>query len=140
MGHANQIALGIALEKPNRRVYCIDGDGAIFMHTGSLGIIGDLKPRNFKHIVINNGAHDSVGGQKTIGFKVDISNIAKEFKYKETYKIKSIVDLVKNLEKIKNKEGPILIEVLVNKGSRKDLGRPTISPKNNKKSFFSKSS
>lgn len=62
MGHANQIALSIALEKPDRNVYCFDGDGAILMHTGSMGIIGDLAPKNFKHIIFNNGAHDSVGG------------------------------------------------------------------------------
>ena len=135
MGHANQIALGVALEKPNRQVYCIDGDGAIFMHTGSIGIIGDLKPKNFKHIVLNNGAHDSVGGQKTIGHKVNISNLAKDFKYKHTYKIKNISDLKKNLKKIKNDEGPILSEVFVNKGSRTDLGRPTVSPIDNKNSF-----
>ena len=66
MGHANQIALGIALAKPNKIVYCFDGDGATLMHTGSLGIIGDLKPSNYKHIIFNNGAHDSVGGQPTI--------------------------------------------------------------------------
>jgi len=135
MGHANQIALGIALEKPDRMVYCIDGDGAVFMHTGSLGIIGDLKPSNFRHIVINNGAHDSVGGQKTIGFKVNISKIAEVFKYTETYKVTCKIDLEKNLKKIKKNVGLVLTEILVNKGARENLGRPTVSPLQNKESF-----
>ena len=69
MGHANQIALGIALAKPSRNVYCFDGDGAILMHTGSLGMIGDLGVENFKHIIFNNGAHDSVGGQPQLEIK-----------------------------------------------------------------------
>ena len=81
MGHANQIALGIAVAKPKRTVYCFDGDGAALMHTGSLGIIGELKPKNFKHIIFNNGAHDSVGGQPTIGFNIDFCKIAESFNY-----------------------------------------------------------
>ena len=80
MGHASQIALGIAIEKPNRNVYCFDGDGAALMHTGSMGIIGGLSPKNFKHIIFNNGAHDSVGGQPTIAFGVDFEKISSGFK------------------------------------------------------------
>ena len=68
MGHANQIALGIAMQKPNRRVLCLDGDGSTLMHMGSLGISGNVECNNFKHIIFNNGAHDSVGGQPTVGY------------------------------------------------------------------------
>ena len=76
MGHASQIALGIALAQPDRQVFCLDGDGAVIMHMGALAIIGSQKPANFKHIVFNNGAHDSVGGQPTVGFEINIRQIA----------------------------------------------------------------
>ncbi|MFN0730048.1 phosphonopyruvate decarboxylase [Polaribacter gochangensis] len=135
MGHTSQIALGIALSKPNRTVYCLDGDGAVLMHTGSLGIIGDLAPPNMKHIIINNGAHDSVGGQPTIGFDIDFKKIAEGFNYKETFQITTISEFNVVFEKFKNSAGPSLLEILVNKGARKDLGRPTISPKENKLAF-----
>lgn len=132
MGHANQIALGIALEKPKRNVFCFDGDGAILMHTGSMGIIGDLSPKNFKHIIFNNGAHDSVGGQPTIGFKTDYCSIAKAFNYQKTYQVESLDKLEDTLKEFNEIEGPALMEILVNKGARKDLGRPTKSPLENK--------
>lgn len=135
MGHANQIALGLAIGKPNRNVYCIDGDGAVLMHTGSLGMIGDIAPANLKHIIINNGAHDSVGGQPTIGFDIDFRKIAEGFNYKQTFRIKTIIEFDKVFESFKKSIGPSLLEIIVNKGAREDLGRPTVSPKDNKKAF-----
>ena len=136
MGHASQIALGIALEKPNRNVYCFDGDGALLMHTGSMGIIGDLAPTNFKHIVFNNGAHDSVGGQPTISFSVNFGDIAKGFNYVNTYKVSALEELNAKFELFQKQNGPSLFEICVNKGARKDLGRPTISPVENKVNFM----
>ena len=136
MGHANQIALGIALQKKDRNIYCIDGDGALIMHAGSLGIIGDLAPENFKHILINNGAHDSVGGQKTIAHNIDICSIAKDFNYKKIYKVEKEVELKTIFTEFKNNKGPVFLEIIVKKGSRKELGRPNISPKENKKAFI----
>ena len=138
MGHANQIALGIALAKPKRTVYCFDGDGAVLMHTGSMGIIGDLAPANLKHIIFNNGAHDSVGGQPTIGFKINFEKIAQGFNYKETFKIENIADFDIVFDSFKKASGPCLLEILINKGARKNLGRPTISPQQNKNSFMKK--
>ena len=136
MGHANQIALGIAIAKPKRTVYCFDGDGAALMHTGSLGIIGELKPKNFKHIIFNNGAHDSVGGQPTIGFNIDFCKIAEGFNYKKTFKIKNIEEFNSTYSQFKSEKGPCLLEILINKGARNDLGRPTTSPKDNKVNFM----
>ncbi|MDA8558476.1 phosphonopyruvate decarboxylase [Flavobacteriaceae bacterium] len=137
MGHANQIALGISIAKPERRVFCIDGDGAVLMHTGSMGIIGDVKPKNLKHIIINNGAHDSVGGQPTIGFEINFGKIANAFNYSEVFFIKSLNEFDEVFDSFCNSIGPSLLEIVVNKGARKDLGRPTISPKENKINFKS---
>ena len=135
MGHASQIALGIALAK-KRIVYCIDGDGSFLMHAGSMGIIGSKKLSNFKHIIINNGSHDSVGGQATVALEIDLDKISKGFNYTKTFKVDKKEDLNETFNSFKNCVGPCL-EIYVNKGSRKDLGRPTISPKNNKKDFIS---
>jgi phosphonopyruvate decarboxylase len=137
MGHANQIALGISIAKPERKVFCIDGDGAVLMHTGSMGIIGDVKPKNFKHIIINNGAHDSVGGQPTIGFEINFGKIASAFNYSDVFIIKSLNDFDEIFNSFYKSNGPSLLEIVVNKGARKDLGRPTISPKENKNNFKS---
>ncbi len=136
MGHANQIALGIAMEKPKRNIYCIDGDGALIMHAGGLGIIGDISPTNFKHILINNGAHDSVGGQRTIGLNINLKKIVEGFKYKDYFKIDNKNIFKETFNKFMKSKGPSFIEILVNKGARKNLGRPTISPKNNKANFI----
>lgn len=136
MGHASQIALGIALSKPNKDVYCLDGDGAILMHLGGVAIIGSQKVENFKHIVINNGAHDSVGGQSTVGFDIDIASIAKYCGYTKTFTVSTFEDLKAYLKIVVDAKGPVLLEVKVRKGARKDLGRPTTSPIENKDMFM----
>ena len=85
MGHASQIALGIALRQADRKVYCFDGDGAVLMHMGSLAVIGSLHPANYVHVVFNNGAHDSVGGQPTVGLQVNLSLVAKACGYRSVF-------------------------------------------------------
>lgn len=65
MGHTSSIALGVAMQKPKRQIFCLDGDGSVIMHMGAMATVGQSNLDNFKHIVINNGAHDSVGGQPT---------------------------------------------------------------------------
>jgi phosphonopyruvate decarboxylase len=136
MGHCNQIALGIAMQKQSKNIYCLDGDGAALMHLGSLGLIGDISPSNFFHIVINNGAHDSVGGQPTIGHNIDFSEIARNFNYKSTFKVKTHNEITELIKSSKKTDGPVLIEILTNKGSRSNLGRPTIKPIDNKSNFM----
>lgn len=136
MGHANQIALGIAIQKPKFQVYCFDGDGTLLMHAGSMGIIGDLSPKNFKHILFNNGSHDSVGGQPSVGFKTNFPNIAEAFNYKFVAKVDNSPDLKRIFNKFKLSEGPAFLEICINKGARKGLGRPTSTPLENKKLFM----
>lgn len=132
MGHASQIALGIALEKTDRRVWCFDGDGAALMHLGSVAIIADKAPENFVHVIFNNGAHDSVGGQPTVGLKVNLAGIAKAAGYKDAVSVTTADDLGSALKALKTMRGPVLLEVRVHRGNRKDLGRPTTTPIQNR--------
>lgn len=136
MGHASQIALGIAMEKTNRTIWCFDGDGASIMHMGSMAITASKAPKNYIHVVFNNGAHDSVGGQPTVGFNIDIPAVAKAVGYKDALCIDSKELLDKALKTMNAVEGPILLEVKVKKGNRKELGRPTTTPKQNKEALM----
>jgi phosphonopyruvate decarboxylase len=136
MGHTCQIALGIALEKRERNVFCLDGDGSALMHLGSLAICGQSGAKNFKHILINNGAHDSVGGQPTLGFEVDFQGIFKACGYKKVMRASTPEEIKAAVQRLKKEEGPAALEIQVNKGARKDLGRPTIAPKDNKLDFM----
>jgi len=135
MGHASQIALGVALARPDRPVYCLDGDGAVLMHMGGLATIGDLAPTTFKHVVLNNGAHDSVGGQPTVAFAVDLPSIARASGYRATWRATKESELVTALRELARADGPAFLEVRVRKGARKDLGRPTMSPQDLKAVF-----
>ena len=134
MGHASQIALGIALEKNDRKVWCFDGDGAAIMHMGSMAIVASKAPKNYVHVVFNNGAHDSVGGQPTVGLKIDLPAVAKAVGYKAMVSVDNKEELVAALKNLA--EGPVLIEVKVKKGNRKDLGRPTTTPIQNKEALM----
>jgi phosphonopyruvate decarboxylase len=136
MGHASQIALGISLFRKNRTVFCIDGDGALIMHMGALAVNANNAGDNFMHIVINNCAHDSVGGQPTVGDKIDIRGIATSAGYRWSKKVSTIEEIIKAIQEMIKVKGPALLEIQVKKGFRKDLGRPTINPKENKKSFM----
>ncbi|MBR1632041.1 MAG: phosphonopyruvate decarboxylase [Paludibacteraceae bacterium] len=132
MGHASQIALGIALARPERTVYCLDGDGACIMHMGSLGIVGQLQPQNLVHIVLNNGAHDSVGGQPTVGLDIDLTAIATACGYQYVERVTHGEQLADALFNAQHNFRPAFIEVQVSKGARKDLGRPTTTPRQNR--------
>lgn len=136
MGHASQIALGISIAAPEQLVVCIDGDGAVIMHMGGLASVGTVAPKRFLHIVLNNGAHESVGGQPTSAFDIDLSAIAKATAYREVMPmISEESEIAGAIAKMLSTEGPVFQELRVSTGSRGDLGRPVETPKENKKLF-----
>jgi phosphonopyruvate decarboxylase len=136
MGHSSQIALGLALEKPEKTVYCVDGDGAVLMHMGGLASIGTSGCKNYKHICLNNGAHDSVGGQPTVAFAVNLADVAKACGYRQTFVVTSADELRAAWPAFDAAEGPCFLEVRVSVGHRTDLGRPKMSPAELKVAFM----
>ncbi len=136
MGHCSSIALGIALSKPEREVVCIDGDGSMLMHLGSLTSIASLKPKNFRHILMNNEVHESVGGQDTAAKNIDLSAIVGVMGPSKMFKAETPAELKANIKDFMKCVGPSFLEVKIRPGSREDLGRPTIKPVNNKENFM----
>ncbi|MFC2072271.1 phosphonopyruvate decarboxylase [Chloroflexota bacterium] len=136
MGHASQIALGIAGQKHNRKVFCFDGDGSAIMHMGAMAINGVQKCDNLIHIVINNGAHGSVGGQPTVGFDINFREVARAVGYKTILGAETKEEINRSMDVLKKDKGPSFFEIRVNKGYRKDLGRPTMTPVENKNAFM----
>jgi phosphonopyruvate decarboxylase len=141
MGHASSLALAIALQKSGLSVSCLDGDGAVLMHLGALAAIGVRGPKNLRHIVLNNGAHDSVGGQPTIARNVDLCGIARAAGYRQVFCVKNAEELRAVLAETAvagkpRQDGPLFIEVMVRKGNRADLGRPKSTPQENKEAFM----
>lgn len=131
MGHSSQIALGIAIAKPNKSVYCFDGDGSALMHLGSYALIGQLAPRNLKLIIFNNGAHDSVGGQPTINFDISLPKSAESFGIKSVETAINIEEIKEKLPQCVNANQLSLLEIRLCKGARNNLGRPTSTPLEN---------
>lgn len=136
MGHCSQIALGVALQQPERHVLCLDGDGAAIMQLGGLATIGDLAPKNYTHVVLNNGAHDSVGGQPTVGFEIDLCAIARGCGYTTATSVADLAEVPAAMRELLSKPGPRFLEIRVKKGARSDLGRPTRSPKETKEALM----
>lgn len=136
MGHSSMIALQIAEQKPEKRIWCLDGDGAMLMHTGALALIGSRQPSNFIHVLLNNYVHESVGGIPTIAESINFLGIAQACGYKTAYQVQDEVGLIQTMKHIKTEEGPILIQINVSNSSRKDLGRPKSSPFQNKIDFM----
>ena len=122
MGHASQIALGIARAQPRRPVVCLDGDGASLMQMGNMAIVGQSGCGNLTHIVLNNAAHDSVGGQPTVGGRIKLKAIARACGYR--------------LVRGGKADSPLFVEIKVAKGARGDLGRPKEPPQENKRLFM----
>ena len=136
MGHASMIALRIAEEKPDRRVWCLDGDGALLMHLGALPLIGRRKPANLVHVVINNGAHETVGGMPVCSGVLDIGALARAAGYARVFRADSAASLDAALREIASLSGPILLEVRCACGARADLGRPATTPVQNRDAFM----
>lgn len=136
MGHSSSIALGIALNKPTTRIWCVDGDGAVLMHMGSMAVIGSNKPKNLIHIVINNGAHETVGGMPTVAGSIDLVSVAEACGYPNAVCVDNFDDLDKELESAKGRDALSLIEVKCSIGAREDLGRPTTTALENKQNFM----
>ncbi len=136
MGHSSSIALGIALQKPQRKVYCFDGDGAVLMHMGAAAVVCSLKPENFRHIVFNNAAHDSVGGQPTVCGGIDFVAWARSVGYCFARTVRNEQELRDVFDEFANTGGPAFLEIKVKKGARPDLGRPKEKPQENKALFM----
>jgi len=134
MGHAGQIAAGIAMARPDRRIACIDGDGAVLMHMGSLAVSAECA--NLLHIVINNGAHDSVGGQPTKGARLDIAQIAKACGYARIARAATTDEIMTNVKVMLGHGGSSFLEIRCRTGARPDLGRPDRTPSRNKEDFM----
>ena len=136
MGHSSSIALGIAFQRPDLRVWCIDGDGAALMHMGSLAVIGTNAPDNLIHIVINNEAHETVGGMPTVAGHFSLAAVAKACGYPNTVVVEDPESLDRELKAAKERRELSMIEVKCAIGARADLGRPTSTPWENRDHFM----
>lgn len=136
MGHSSSIALGVAINKPDRKVWCVDGDGSVLMHMGSMAVVGNVKPDNLVHIVINNGAHETVGGMPTVATSMNLVDIARACGYSYASCVDNFEDLDVELDKVKCMDELSFIEVMCSIGAREDLGRPTSTAIENKQSFM----
>ena len=136
MGHASSIALGVALNKPNSKIWCVDGDGAVLMHMGSMAVLGANKPNNMVHIIINNEAHETVGGMPTVSSSVDYVAVARGCGYPKAVCVDTFEDLDKELQIAKASNELYMIEVKCSIGARDDLGRPTTTALENKENFM----
>jgi len=137
MGHTASIALGISLGT-DKNVYCIDGDGSFLMHMGSMATVADLAESNFKYILNNNGAHESVGGQPTIARSIDIEAVLRGLGFAEVFTAKTSEEIEQALVKMSNQLSLCALIIDTRQGSRKDLGRPTQSPQQNKTALMEK--
>lgn len=136
MGHSSSIALGIAINKPKTKVWCIDGDGAVIMHMGAMAVIGATAPENMIHIIINNKSHETVGGMPTVASKIDFVKLADACGYPYAVCVDNLEDLDRELNTVKNLDKLCMIEIKCSIGSRKDLGRPTTTALENKENFM----
>ena len=136
MGHSSSIALGISIVERNRKIICLDGDGAMLMHLGALPIIASIKPENFIHVLLNNRAHESVGGQPTVSGNIDFSLLTKSIGYENFFEFSHLSELENSWNGVYAAKGPCFLQINVKKYSRENLGRPATTPIENKKGFM----
>lgn len=136
MGHTASIAMGIAKARPERLIVCLDGDGSVIMHMGALAVIGQADLPNLLHVVINNGSHESVGGQPTVGYEIGIPAIARACGYRAAVSVSRLDDVKEAVIGLRRQHGPVLLEVKVRKGARSDLGRPASAPIENRNALM----
>ncbi len=133
MGHASMIALAIAQEKPDFTIWCLDGDGAGLMHLGGLVLEAHHHPANLNHVLLNNGAHESVGGMPVSGGTLWFAPLARSLGFDQVFTSESAGELRAQMSRIRASGVQKLrfLEVMLQQGSRADLGRPTQTPKQN---------
>lgn len=138
MGHSSSIALGIALQKPEKRVWCVDGDGAALMHMGAMAVIGTNSPNNLVHVVINNGAHETVGGIPTAAHNpvLDLPAIARACGYHNVFSVNDQAELTETFNRVKMAQELSFVEIKADVGARSDLGRPTTTARENVEAFM----
>lgn len=136
MGHSSSIAMGVAIHKPDQTIWCIDGDGAVLMHMGAMAVMGANKLPNLVHLIINNGAHETVGGMNTVADKIDLVAIAKACGYAYAVSVDTFEALDEELEAAKRRGALTMLEVKCSIGARADLGRPTTTARENKENFM----
>jgi len=137
MGHVSSVALGINQNVSDRLIFCLDGDGSVIMHMGSMSTIGKYSNNNFKHILLNNFSHESVGGQETSSDCIDFGELSNSLSYKSYFKISSYSEFNSIFENFKVSPGPSFLEIILSSFSRADLSRPLTTPQENKKQFMS---
>ena len=138
MGHSSSIALGVAIQKPHTRVWCVDGDGAMLMHMGSMAVMGSQAPGNVIHIVINNQAHETVGGMPTVAGSISPAQVALACGYPHAVCVSTADELRLALAEARARHELSFIEVMSSIGAREDLGRPTTTALENKNAFMEK--
>lgn len=136
MGHVSQISLAVSMQRKNQQIFCLDGDGSLLMHMGGLAIIGNMGGSNYNHIIFNNSAHDSVGGQPTVAQHIDIIGIARSSGYGWVRRVSTLDDITLGIREMKEITVPALLEIQIKKGYRSDIGRPTTDPAYSKYDFM----
>ena len=136
MGHSSSIALGVAVHKPGAKIWCVDGDGAVLRHMGAMAVLGAHHPGNMVHVIINNEAHETVGGMPTVAGKIDFVALAGACGYPYAVSVDRFEALDRELAAAKTRSELSLIEVKCSIGAREDLGRPTTTARENKEGFM----